>query len=500
MAQELSQQQTQQQKLTQQQRITQQHLLNVKLLGMSLTELEQNVIAEIDDNPALDQSFDEDHMENLEVDTDGSDNDDSETSYEQDERQDELNRALENMESDDDPADNDSYGEQRGTGYEAVVFGDTLSFYDKLQEQVGELDLSDQERSIMEYLVGSLDDDGLLRKDIDSIADELAIYEYMDTSTEEVSHMLELLQGFDPAGIGARSLQECLRLQVERKDDGRLKDCMLDVIDNHFEAFTKKHWSKIQSSLGLNDTQLDTLMNEILKLNPKPGSSMGESIGRSTEQITPDFIIYSTDDGRITFDINNGNLPQLTISDSFEQMLSNYRKADDKTLSSADRDAMMYIRNKVDRANWYIEAIRQRQKTMRSTMQAIIAWQRKFFLSGDESDLRPMILKDISEKTGLDKSTISRVSNEKYAQTRWGTFPLRFFFTDGYINEEGEELSTRKIKLALKDIIDKEDKSNPLSDEALVETMRKEGFPIARRTIAKYRDKMGIPKSTLRKK
>ncbi len=499
MPQELSLQQTQEQKLVQQQRITQQQLLNVKLLGMSLTELEQNVIAEIDDNPALEQSFDDDHLESLTSDSDDSDTDTDYSSDEQEERQDELNKALESMESDDEPADSDSYGYQSGADYEEIVYGDTLSFYDKLQEQVGELELSDHERSIMDYLVGSLDSDGLLRKDIDTIADELAIYEYTDTSAEEVERLLRLLQTFDPAGIGARSLQECLRLQIERMDEGRLKTCMLDVVDHHFDAFTKKHWNKIQASLSLNDTQTETLIEELRKLNPKPGAAMGESMGRNTQQITPDFIIFSTDDGRIDFDINNGNLPSLTISDSFEEMLAGYRKTEEKTLSSADRDAVRYLRNKIDRANWYIEAIRQRQNTMRTAMQAIINWQRKFFITGDESDLRPMILKDIAEKTGLDISTISRVSNEKYAQTRWGTFPLRFFFTDGYTKDDGEELSTRKIKLALKEIIDKEDKSNPLSDEALVELMKKQGFPIARRTIAKYRDKMGIPKSTLRK-
>lgn len=499
MPQGLSLQQAQEQKLVQQQRITQQQLLNVKLLSMSLTELEQNVIAEIDDNPALEQSFDDDHLESLSINGDDSDTDTDYSSEEQEERQEELNKALESMESDDEPSDNDSYNYPSGADYEEVVYGDTLSFYDKLQEQVGELELSDHERSIMEYLVGSLDSDGLLRKDINTITDELAIYEYTDTSAEEVERILRLLQTFDPAGIGARSLQECLRLQIERKDEGRLKNFMLDVVDHHFDAFTKKHWNKIQATLGLNDTQTDTLIQELRKLNPKPGAAMGESLGRNTQQITPDFIIFSTDDGRIDFDINNGNLPSLTISDSFEEMLADYRKTEEKTLSNADRDAVRYLRNKIDRANWYIEAIRQRQHTMRTAMQAIINWQRKFFTTGDESDLRPMILKDIAEKTGLDISTISRVSNEKYAQTRWGTLPLRFFFTDGYTKEDGEELSTRKIKLALKEIIDNEDKSNPLSDEALVELMKKQGFPIARRTIAKYRDKMGIPKSTLRK-
>ena len=226
---------------------------------------------------------------------------------------------------------------------------------------------------------------------------------------------------------------------------------------------------------------------------------MGETVGRNMHQITPDFIVYTTEDGRISFDINNGSLPNLRISDSFEEMLDSYGKMDGRQMSKANRDAVLYIRRNMEKARWYMEAIRKRQQTMTLTMQAIINWQRKFFLEGDESDLRPMILKDIAEKTGLDISTVSRVSNEKYAQTQWGTFPLRFFFTDGYIKENGEELSTRKIKLALKDIVDKEDKKNPLSDEAIVKIMKKQGFPIARRTVAKYRDQLGIPKSLMRR-
>ncbi len=498
MAQKLTQQQIQEQRLLQQQRITQQHLLNVRLLGMSLTELEQNVMAELDDNPALEESFDEAEFDSVEPQEDSSDAQDYEVSAEQEERQDELNKALESMESDDEPAGGDNMSWQNAD-YEEMVYGDTLSFYDKLNEQVGELELTDTERAIMEYLIGNLDSDGLLRKDLGTIADELAIYEYIDTSVAEVEHILQMLQTFDPAGIGARSLQECLRLQIERMEESRLKEYMLDVVDNHFEAFTKKHWAKLQTDLGLSDMQMETLIKELRRLNPKPGSALGESLGRSTQQITPDFIVYTTDDGRVLFDINNGNLPGLTISESFEEMMSNYRKADEKALSKADRDAITYMRNKMEKASWYIEAIRQRQQTMRLTMQAIINRQKKYFLDGDESDLRPMILKDIAEATGLDISTISRVSNEKYAQTRWGTYPLRFFFTDGYTNEEGEELSTRKIKLALKELISKEDKKSPLSDEAIVAIMKKQGFPIARRTVAKYRNQMGIPKSTLRR-
>lgn len=274
---------------------------------------------------------------------------------------------------------------------------------------------------------------------------------------------------------------------------------MLNVIDHHFESFTKKRWDKLKSDMSLTDLQMESVIEELRKLNPKPGAAMGETIGRSMQQITPDFIVYSTDDGRVFFDINNGNLPQLTISESFEEMLDGYRNVDEKKVSKKEQEAMVYVRNKVEKANWYIEALRKRQQTMKLTMQNIIKWQKKLFLDRDEPDIPPMILKDIADKTGLDISTISRVSNEKYAQTKWGTFPLRFFFTDGYTKDDGEELSTRKMKLALKEIVDKEDKKHPLSDEALVKIMNKQGFPIARRTIAKYRDQLGIPKSLMRR-
>lgn len=509
MAQKLSHQQIQEQKLLQQQRITQQQLLNVKLLSMSLSELEQNITAEIDDNPALEVAYDDDNIETLNSQESGesgdsdNENDDAETSgdgvNEKEELQDELNQALENMGSDDEMPVEGGYNYQDTSDYEEMVYGDTQSFYDKLNEQMGELELTEKEQHIMAYLIGTLDDDGLLRKDIDTLADELAIYEYTDASTEEIESVLKKLQSFDPPGIGGRSLQECLRLQIERMDSGKLKDKMLNVIDKHFESFTKKRWDKLKSDMSLTDLQMESVIEELRKLNPKPGAAMGETIGRSMQQITPDFIVYSTDDGRVFFDINNGNLPQLTISDSFEEMLDGYRNVDEKKVSKKEQEAMVYVRNKVEKANWYIEALRKRQQTMKLTMQNIIKWQKKFFLDGDESDLRPMILKDIADKTGLDISTISRVSNEKYAQTKWGTFPLRFFFNDGYTKDDGEELSTRKMKLALKEIVDKEDKKHPLSDEALVNIMNKQGFPIARRTIAKYRDQLGIPKSLMRR-
>ena len=271
-----------------------------------------------------------------------------------------------------------------------------------------------------------------------------------------------------------------------------------NITNDYLEEFTKKHWDKIKAGLELNDTQVETLKEEIRKLNPKPGASMGETEGRNMQQITPDFIIDTNDDGSITFTLNRGNVPELTVSPSFTDMIDTYKKHKEK-MSRQDKEALLYAKEKVDKAQGFIEAIKQRRHTLIVTMKAIIDIQRQFFMDGDEADLKPMILKDIADRTGLDISTISRVSNVKYAQTKWGIFPLKFFFGDSYVTENGEEMATRKIKLALQELINKEDKKKPLSDEALAKALKEKGFPIARRTVAKYREQFGIPVARLRK-
>lgn len=507
MAQKLIQ--TQAQKLQQLQRLSAQQMLQVKLLEMPLTELEDSINAELDDNPAL-ESENPDDMLNENVANDDSpaddeyDNSSDEDAYEaeseKEERKDELDQALESIGKDDQMPDcnTDRYNNQDSADYEEMVYGDTTSFYDKLKEQMDMQPLSDKEKEVMEYLIGSLDDDGLLRKDLDSICDELAIYHNIDVTEKDIEHVLHILQTFDPAGVGGRSLQECLLLQVKRLPRGVLRKTMEEVFTDYFDEFTKKHWDKIKTGLELNDTQVETLQAEIRKLNPKPGASMGETEGRNMQQITPDFIIDTNDDGTITFSLNRGNIPQLTVSPSFTDMIDTYRKHKDK-MSRSDKEALLYAKEKVDKAQGFIEAIKQRRHTLIVTMKAIIDIQRQFFLDGDEADLKPMILKDVAERTGLDISTISRVSNVKYAQTKWGTFPLKFFFTDSYTTEDGEEMSTRKIKIALHDIIEKEDKKKPISDDALAKLLKEKGFPIARRTVAKYREQLGIPVARLRK-
>ena len=507
MAQKLIQ--TQAQKLQQLQRLSAQQMLQVKLLEMPLTELEDSINAELDDNPAL-ESENPDDMLNENVANDDSPADDEygnssdedayEAESEKEERKDELDQALESIGKDDQMPDynTDRYNNQDSADYEEMVYGDTTSFYDKLKEQMDMQPLSDKEKEVMEYLIGSLDDDGLLRKDLDSICDELAIYHNIDVTEKDIEHVLHILQTFDPAGVGGRSLQECLLLQVKRLPRGVLRKTMEEVFTDYFDEFTKKHWDKIKTGLELNDTQVETLQAEIRKLNPKPGASMGETEGRNMQQITPDFIIDTNDDGTITFSLNRGNIPQLTVSPSFTDMIDTYRKHKDK-MSRSDKEALLYAKEKVDKAQGFIEAIKQRRHTLIVTMKAIIDIQRQFFLDGDEADLKPMILKDVADRTGLDISTISRVSNVKYAQTKWGTFPLKFFFTDSYTTEDGEEMSTRKIKIALHDIIEKEDKKKPISDDALDKLLKEKGFPIARRTVAKYREQLGIPVARLRK-
>ena len=503
--------QTQEQKLQQLQRLSAQQMLQVKMLEMPLNELEDNINAELDDNPALETENPDDALmgegneDRSALDDSDNSNDDEfgddayEAQSEKEERKDELDQALESIGKDDQMPDynTDRYNTQNAD-YEEMVYGDTTSFYDKLKEQMDMQILTDKEKQIMEYLIGSLDEDGLLRKDLDSICDELIIYHNIDVSEKEIEHVLHKLQSFDPAGVGGRSLQECLLLQVKRLPKGVLRKTMEEVFEDYFDEFTKKHWDKIKSGLELNETQLETLKDEIRKLNPKPGASLGETDGRNMQQINPDFIVDTADDGTITFTLNRGNMPELTVSPSFTDMIETYKKHKDQ-MSRKDKEALLYAKEKVDKAKGFIEAIKQRRHTLIITMKAIIDIQRQFFLDGDEADLKPMILKDVAERTKLDISTISRVRIEKYVQTKWGIFPLKFFFTDSYTTEDGEELSTRKIKIALQHLIENEDKKKPLSDDAISKVMKEKGFPIARRTVAKYREQLGIPVARLRK-
>ena len=496
MAQQQIQEQKQEQVLKLSQSISQQQLLQASLVELPVTQLMERIQTEMDDNPALEVS-DDDYNDYPDL-SENTDYQESSDDLEREERQSALDDALNSIGRDDEELPVYQNGNNSSEEREEMVYGETLSFYDHLKEQMGEVDITDSERDIMEYLIGSLDDDGLLRKDIETIADELAIYHNIDVSKTEIEKVLHILQEFDPAGIGGRSLQECLLLQIDRREPSKVKELMATVIDRYFEEFTKKNWKRIQSVLKLNDVQTEALQKELRKLNPKPGASMGETVGRNLQQITPDFIVETQDDGTVSFSLNGGEIPELHVSQSFIDTLKAYQE-NKESMTRQMKEALLYTKKKVEAAQSFIDALVGRRNTLIMTMRAIIQWQHRFFEDGDETSIRPMILKDIAEKTGLSLSTISRVSNSKYAQTRWGTYPLRHFFSDSYVTESGEEMSTRQIKATLRDMIDSEDKQHPLSDEVLKQLLTEKGFPIARRTIAKYREQMGIPIARLRK-
>ena len=493
--------QIQEQKLEQklQQSVSQQQLLQSQLVELPIQQLMERIETEMHDNPALETNTEDPEFSESADFADSQDtSDDFDSQREREERSDALDAALENIGRDDEDLPVYHGGMSTADEREDMVVGDTQSFYDQLLEQVGEMELTDHDRYVMEYLIRSLDDDGLLRTPLDTIIEELAIYHSIDISLGDMEQVLRRMQQLDPPGIGARTLQECLLLQIERRTASHLTDLMRRVITDYFDAFTKKHWDKIQRALGLTDLQTDELLRELRRLNPKPGAAMGETIGRSMQQITPDFIVDTLDDGTITFTLNSGEVPQLQVSQSFADLLKDYQTNKDG-LSRQMKEALLYTKQKVDAAQSFIDAVQMRRRTLTLTMKAIIRLQHRFFEEGDESLLRPMILKDVAEKTGLDLSTISRVSNSKYVQTRWGLFPLKFFFSDGYVTESGEELSTREIKAALREVVEAEDKRKPLSDEALCEALNQKGYPIARRTVAKYREMLGIPIARLRK-
>ncbi len=457
---------------TQRQRLTPLQLLIGQMIEKPIDQLTDYVNQQLIDNPALEAKPNEE-----------GDWDDTNPSPD-----------LPQEENHDDFADR--YDEERIPMQEQTPRqdpSDSVSFYDKLKEQMGETELNDRQRQIMEYLIGSLDNDGLLRKDTEAISDEMAIYHNIDATPDEIAEVLQRLQEFDPPGVGAQNLQQCLLLQVKRRKEGRMKDLLTRIIEKSFDDLLKNHWKKLQQQLHLDDEEKEAVRAEMRKLNPKPGAALGEVQGINIHQVTPDFVIDTSDDGQVTFTLKRGRLPDLEVSEAYMETVNSI-----KNLSHRDKEVLPMLKKDMDNAKMLIDALLQRQVTLTKTMAAIIRRQKKFFLDGDEADLTPMALKDVAADTGLDISTISRVTNEKYAQTRWGIFRLRFFFSDRYDND-GDEVSTRKIKSALRDIIDHEDKSHPLTDMQLEEEIKKRGYQTKRRTIVKYREQMNIPKSTLRR-
>ena len=506
MAQELSNTQEQQivQELKQTHSLNAQQVLMMRMLEMPLMQFEENVRTEMDENPALDgdgqdDSDFSDYSENSDY-SDNSENSDSQESSE-DERRDELDSVLESMSSDD-RLDTSDYNRQNNhdpdADREERVWGNEESFYDRLHEQVGEHELTERQEIIMDYLIGSLDGDGLLRKDLASLSDEIAVHEYIDVSTDELERVLTILQGFDPPGIGAQSLQQCLQIQILRKNPTPITKLMHEVVSEHWTDFARKHWKRIAEQMQMGSATAEEVFAEIRRLNPRPGAALGETMGRSTEQLTPDFVITIDDDENIQFAINRGKVPELHVSREFEDMIDAYRQ-NPSSMTRTDKEGLLYAQQKVTRARLYIEAIKQRQRTMRDTMRAIIRLQRKYILTGDDSDLRPMILKDVADIAGIDLSTVSRVCSTKYVQLPWGTIRMKQFFSVRYNVGGGEEVSTREIKNALQEIIDAEPNGKPLSDIKLAAELKKRGYPIARRTVAKYREQLGIPIAALRK-
>lgn len=483
----LSNIQTQVQTQTQIQTLSPQQVLEARLLALSTLELEEHVRAELGDNPAL-----EDGPAELSAADSDEGTQDNDLEYENNE----YSNSSDNNGDDWGDDDDDWYDRPQGGGGQVaeIPLADTRSFYDILYEQLREQDLTEREMKIALYIIGSIDNDGLLDKDLQAISDDLAFYHDTDASVQEIEQVLKVIQEFDPAGIGARNLQECLLIQIRRKPDSPDKELQEKIISSMFDEFTHKRWDKISARLELSKEQTDAVISELVKLNPRPGSSLGETVGHSRQHIVPDFLLDNYDDD-IHFTLNNGNIPQLHVSREYSDMLDNQIKEG----TSSQKAAAVYIKSKLDSARGFIQALRQREQTMTRTMQAIIDLQRPFFQDGDETLLKPMILKDVAEKTGYDISTISRVTSGKYVQTPFGTFPLKAFFTDGVKTSSGEEVSVKEIHRLLREATDAEDHSNPLTDEQLSDMLAERGFKVARRTVAKYREQIGIPVARMRK-
>ncbi len=486
-----------QQKLLQ--KLSPQQIQLMKLLQIPTANLEERVKEELEENPALemdeegsDDEFGEDSQDSIDDSMDDEPMDGSEDDYE--------NADMTEYIVDDDGeiADyktrDDNYPEM--DDQKVMPIRVETTFHDLVVDQLGMLELDERRFKIAEQIVGSLDDDGYLRRELSSIADDLAFRQSMVVEEKEIEELLEQIQQFDPAGICARNLQECLLLQLKRKlGEGKSVALAIQILSKYFEEFTKKHYEKIQHNLNLNDQQIKEVINQIIKLNPKPGGNIGE-INKAESYIIPDFYIINNN-GRLELSLNARNAPDLRISEGYRDMLKDYEKGSKK--DKRQKEAVLFIKQKIDSAKWFIDMIKQRQETLINTMSAIISHQEEFFLTGDETNMRPMILKDIAEITGLDISTVSRVANSKFVQTEFGTYRLKFFFSESLSTDSGEEVSTREVKKILNDIIEGEDKRKPLSDEILTDMLQGKGYNIARRTVAKYREQLNVPVARLRK-
>jgi RNA polymerase sigma-54 factor len=470
-----SQSQTQQQALTQS--LSPQQVLFARLLELTTVEVEERVRGEVMDNPAL-EAVEPESLSDAAALPGG----------------DEAVSSLDDYRSDDDVPP--YYGwDYRSDSAPDIPVSDAQSFGDTLLEQLNELLLSPQEQLIGEYLIGSLEDDGLLRKPLSEIEDELLLYSSIAPSEQEIEDVLKKIQAFEPAGIAARSLQECLMLQLQRNGSQRDLSLHKRIISDYYEDFTKKHWDALPEKLSVSREECREAIADIARLNPRPGASLVESIGLSRQQIVPDFNIEVQGD-EVSVSLNNQYVPDLRVSNEYENMLVEQSRSG----SSEHRAAAQFLKQKIDAAKGFIAAVKQREETLVCTMQAIVSAQKAFFVGGgDEALLVPMILEDIAARTGYDVSTISRVSNSKYAQLPWGIYPLKFFLSDGVATADGGERSVRELYAALQELVDGEDKAAPLTDEDIMERLRAQGFSLARRTVAKYREHLHIPVARLRK-
>lgn len=487
------------------QKLSPQQIQLIKLLEVPIIELEQRIKKEIEENPALEEGKDSDE----EIPQNNNDSIENEDDYEDDKEQvDEVN--LDEEFSPDDYFEDDeipnyklkdnNYAEE--TERPQNYYSAGASFQEFMDAQLSILELDEKREIIAKYFIGSLDESGYLRRDINSVINDLLLFYNLSVTYEEVEEVLLFLQEqLEPSGIAARTLQECLILQIKRKlendEDDEILNLSSTILSDFFDEFSKKHYEKIMNKLDISNDDMRLIIKEIIKLNPKPGNSYNVQGKKNLFQIVPDFILQNYDD-ELVVTLTSLNVPSLRVSKTYEGMLKTFQSK--KTPNKRNKETVTFVKNKLDSAKWFIEAIKQRQNTLLNTMDAILKYQLEFFKTGDESTLNPMILKDIAEITKLDISTISRVANSKYIQTPYGIFALKYFFSEGMENSEGEEVSTRKIKKILREAIADEDKSKPLTDEKLAKVLQEKGFKIARRTVAKYREQMDILVARLRKK
>ncbi|MBP8157652.1 MAG: RNA polymerase factor sigma-54 [Flavobacterium sp.] len=476
------------------QKLSPQQIQLMKLIQLPTQAFEQRLLEEMNENPALEAGKEEEEYVKDEFETEDYDDYDDAESERIDAEEINIDDYLSNDETPDYKTQTNNYSDD-DEDHDAP-FAAPISFHQDLINQLNTFILNEDDREIAEFLVGSIDDMGYIRRSISDIVDDLAFTQAVYTDEKTVERLLHVIHELEPSGVGARDLQECLLLQLKHKTPTEYIELATDIIENQFDAFTKKHYDKLLLKYNVSNEQLKKAVHEIEKLNPKPGGSFTGN-NKITENVVPDFAIRIVE-GKLELSLNGRNAPSLHVSRDYQEMLQTYKVSKDK--SNQQKEAVQFIKQKLDSAKWFIDAIRQRQETLFVTMNAIMHYQEEFFLEGDETKLKPMILKDIADMVGLDISTISRVANSKYVETPYGTKLIKEFFSEAMKNDQGEDVSTLEIKKILQNVIEEEDKHKPLPDDQLAEILKEKGYPIARRTIAKYREQLDIPVARMRKK